>query len=166
MAEHAKWQWQEQGTAWRGVGVYHVTLTVPSREPLFGTLVIPEGDLSNAKIERTALGNAVIDELYVMCKHYPAIRILQFCLMPDHLHAVIHVTQVMDTSIRSVIRGYWQGVKKLGRAYTLSVSPELNSGTTNEGGYPFPCFHGAALHSPSVTSRTVEYNDPVCSDEP
>ena len=137
--------------------MYHVTLTVPSREPLFGTLVIPEGDPSNAKIERTALGNAVIDELYVMCKHYPAIRILQFCLMPDHLHAVIHVTQVMDTSIRCVIRGYWQGVKKLGRAYTLSVAGELDSKssvsntetmnegercteTMDEGGFPFPIF--------------------------
>ena len=134
MAEHAKWQWQESGTAWRGIGVYHITLTVPSREPLFGTLVIPEGDPSKARIDRTALGNAVIDELYVMCKHYPAIRILQFCLMPDHLHAVIHVTQVMETSIRSVVRGYWQGVKKLGRAYTLSVTAELNSETTNEEG--------------------------------
>ena len=140
MAEHEKWQWQEPGTAWRGVGVYHVTLTVPSREPLFGALVIPENDSSKARVERTALGNAVVDELYVMCRHYPAIRILQFCLMPDHLHAVIHVTQVMDTSIRSVIRGYWQGVKKLGRAYTLSVAPELNSRTTNEEGYPFPVF--------------------------
>ena len=88
------------------------------------------------------MGNAVVDELYVMCKHYPAIRILQFCLMPDHLHAVIHVTQVMDSSIRSVIRGYWQGVKKLGRAYTLAVAAELNSATTNKGekGYPFPIF--------------------------
>ena len=150
MAEQAKWQWQELGTAWRGVGVYHVTLTVPSREPLFGTLVIPENEPSNARIERTTLGNAVVDELYVMCRHYPEIRILQFCLMPDHLHAVIHVTRVMDTSIRSVIRGYWQGVKKLGRAYTLSVTAELNSKTTNEGGkdaettneggYPFPIF--------------------------
>ena len=147
MAEHEKWQWQEPGTAWRGVGVYHITLTVPSREPLLGTLVIPENDSSKARVERTALGNAVVDELYVMCRHYPAIRILQFCLMPDHLHAVIHVTRVMDTSIRSVIRGYWQGVKKLGRAYTLSVAPELNSRTTNEGGkdagttnYAFPVF--------------------------
>ena len=160
MAEREKWHWQEPGTAWRGVGVYHVTLTVPSREPLFGTLVIPGNDPSNARIERTTLGNAVIDELYVMCRHYPAIRILQFCLMPDHLHAVIHVTRVMETSIRSVIRGYWQGVKKLGRAYTLSVARELNSeptnevgnsaaptneegrntAPTNEGGYPFPVF--------------------------
>ena len=133
MVELGQWQWQEPGTAWRGVGVYHVTLTVPSREPLFGRLVIPDGVPSNARIERTALGNAVVDELYVMCRHYPAIRILQFCLMPDHLHAVIHVRQVMDTSIRSVVRGYWQGVKKLGRAYTLAVTAELNSATTHEG---------------------------------
>ena len=127
-----QWQWQEPGTAWRGVGIYHITLTVPSRQPLLGTLVIPDNDPSQARVERTALGNAVVDELYVMCKHYPAIRIFQFCLMPDHLHAVIQVTRVMDTSIRSVMRGYWQGVKKLGRAYTLAVSPELNSGTTNK----------------------------------
>jgi len=49
--------------------VYHVTLTVPSREPLLGTLVIPEGDPSKARVERTALGNAVVDELYVMGRH-------------------------------------------------------------------------------------------------
>ena len=152
-----EWQWQEPGTAWRGVCTYHITLTVPSRQPLLGTLVIPQNDPSQAHVERTALGNAVVDELYVMCRHYPAIRIFQFCLMPDHLHAVIRVTKVMDTSIRSVMRGYWQGVKKLGRAHTLAVSPELNSGTTTEvrttteekttteggtadGGWAFPVF--------------------------
>ena len=150
MTEKDKWQWQKPGTAWMGVGVYHITLTVPSREPLFGSLVIPNNDPANARIERTELGNAVVDELYVMCRHYPTIRIIQFCLMPDHLHAVIHVTQTMDTSIRSVIRGYWQGVKKLGRAYTLSIATaEFNSKTTNKGvkgmetandGYPFPIF--------------------------
>ena len=138
MAEQQKWQWQEPGTAWRGVGIYHITLTVPSRQPLLGTLVIPENDPSQARVERTALGNAVVDELYVMCRHYPEIRIFRFCLMPDHLHAVIQVTRVMDTSIRSVVRGFWQGVKKLGRAHTLAVSslavsPELNSGTTTKG---------------------------------
>ena len=140
--EQEHWQWQEPGTAWRGIGVYHITLTVPSREQLLGRLVIPENNPSLARVERTPLGNAVVDELYVMCRHYPAVRILQFCLMPDHLHAVIHVTRVMDTSIRSVIRGYWQGVKKHGRAYTLSVSAELNSVATDEGGggYPFPVF--------------------------
>lgn len=151
MAEQDKWHWQEPGTAWKGVGIYHVTLTVPSREPLLGTLVIPQNDPTQASVSRTALGEAVVEELYVMCKHYPAIRILQFCLMPDHLHAVIYVTQAMDTSIRSVIRGYWQGVKKHGRVYTLSVTPEFNSGVIDEGerdeaagttggAFPFPVF--------------------------
>ena len=132
MAERDKWQWQEPGTAWKGAGLYHVTLTVPSREPLLGKLVIPGDDPTKAWIERTALGNAVVDELYVMCRHYPAIRILQFCLMPDHLHAVIYATRTMDTSIRAVVRGYWQGVKKLGRAYTLSVANEFNSRATDK----------------------------------
>lgn len=140
MSDSDKWQWQEPGTAWRGVGVYHVTLTVPSREPLLGTLVIPDSEPSKARIERTELGNAVVDELFVMCQHYPAIRLLQFCLMPDHLHAIIRVTRVMDTSIRNVLRGYWQGVKKLGRAYTVSVTAELNSAPTPQDAYPFPIF--------------------------
>ena len=170
MTEEERWHWQESGTAWRGIGVYHVTLTVPSREPLLGRLVIPDGDPALARIERTALGNAVVDELYVMCRHYPEVRILQFCLMPDHLHAVVYVTKVMKASIRSVVRGYWQGVKKLGRAYSQrmeagvsasvsasasgassvsasvsgasSVSAELNSATMDKGGggFPFPVF--------------------------
>ena len=156
--ELGQWQWQEPGTAWRGVGVYHVTLTVPSREPLFGRLVIPDGVPSKARIERTALGNAVVDELYVMCRHYPAIRILQFCLMPDHLHAVIHVTQVMDTSIRSVVRGYWQGVKKLGRAYTLAVSAELNSATTHEGNAAIAGEGNAATTDEGNVTTTGEGN--------
>ena len=28
------WHWQEAGTAWKGVGIYHVTLTISSRQPL------------------------------------------------------------------------------------------------------------------------------------
>ena len=140
-----RWQWQEPGTAWRGIGIYHITLTVPSRQPLLGTLVIPHNDPSQARVERTALGNAVVDELYVMCKHYPAIRIFQFCLMPDHLHAIIRVTKVMDTSIRSVIRGYWQGVKKLGRAYTLSVSPGMS---------PSPVLNPSAI-SPELNTLAI-----------
>jgi len=149
--EQDQWHWQEPGTAWRGVCVYHITLTVPSREPLLGRLIIPDGDPSQARVERTALGNAVIDELYVMCQHYPAIRIFQFCLMPDHLHAVIRVTKVMDTSIRSVIRGYWQGVKKLGRAHTLAAS----GGPLAASGGPSAASSGpsAASGGPSAASN-------------
>ena len=43
--------------------------------------------------------------------------------MPDHVHFILHVKQVMPESIKAVIRGFWQGAKHVGRAYTLSISP-------------------------------------------
>ncbi len=142
MANHDIWHWQESGTAWKGVGIYHVTLTVPSREPLLGKLVIPNNDPKQAHLERTELGDALVDKLLSHPSFYPEIKILQFCLMPDHLHAIIHVTRPMDTGIRSVVRSLWQGAKKLGRAYTLSFAPESNSGSINQDNksYPFPIF--------------------------
>ena len=136
-----QWSWQEKGTAWYGIGIYHVTLIVPSRKPLLGTLIVPNNDPAQAKIERTELGNALIDKLLAHPSFYPEIRIMQFCLMPDHLHAILHVTRPMKTSIRSVVRSLWQGAKKLGKAYTLSLDPESDSGTNNkDASYPFPIF--------------------------
>ena len=139
---HDTWQWQEPGTAWKGVGIYHVTLTIPSREPLLGELVIPDNDPKQARVERTEFGNALVDKLLSHPSYYPEIKILQFCLMPDHLHTIIHVTRSMDTGIRSVVRSLRQGAKKLGRAYTSSFDPESDSGTRNEDdkSYPFPIF--------------------------
>ena len=130
--EAGQWQWQTEGTSWKGVGIYHVTLTIPSREPMLGMLVIPDGDPTKARVERTELGMALVEEIYHMGKLYPEIKILQFSLMPDHLHVILHVTRVMDASIRMVLRSFWQGAKKLGRAYTLSLDPEFNSGTNNK----------------------------------
>lgn len=90
MAEQKKWQWQEAGKAWKGVGIYHVTLMVPSREPLLGNLVIPEEDSSKAKVVRTTLGNAIEDCLMSISHYHPEVQVLHFCLMPDHLHGTQH----------------------------------------------------------------------------
>ena len=113
-----QWSWQEKGTAWYGIGIYHVTLIVPSRKPLLGTLTIPNNDPVLAKIERTELGNALVDKLLAHPSFYPEIRILQFCLMPDHLHAILHVTRPMNISIRSVVRSiYFVPCSRIGFGY-------------------------------------------------
>ena len=130
--DNNQWQWQESGKAWKGVGIYHITMVVPSREPLLGELIIPDNDPKQARVERTELGNKIVDELYHLGKVHPEIRILQFCLMPDHLHFIIHVTKPTTLSVREMIRGYWQGAKRYGREYTLSIEPELNSGPINK----------------------------------
>ena len=130
--DNNQWHWQESGKAWKGVGIYHVTMVVPSREPLLGELIIPDNDPKQARVERTELGNKIVDELYHLGKVHQEIRILQFCLMPDHLHFIIHVTKPTTLSVREMIRGYWQGAKRYGREYTLSIEPELNSGPINK----------------------------------
>ena len=75
--EHDIWQWQEPGTAWKGVGIYHVTLTIPSREPQLGELIIPENDPQKAYIQRTKLGNALVEKLLKHPTYYPEIKIVQ-----------------------------------------------------------------------------------------
>ena len=129
--EHDIWQWQEPGTAWKGAGIYHVTLVVPSREPLLGKLVIPENDPKQARVERTELGNALVEKLLKHPTYYPEIKIVQYCLMPDHLHFILYVTRPMEKTFNIVVRSLWQAAKKLGRAYTLSFNPESDSGLTD-----------------------------------
>ena len=118
MRTQEKWQWQELGTSWKGVGLYHVTLTIPERRPLLGNLIVPENDPSKAKVIRTALGNALVDRLLGIPNHHPEVQVLHFCIMPDHLHLVLYVRQAMPKGIRLVVRGFWQAAKRFGRAYS------------------------------------------------
>ncbi len=120
-----KWHWQEPETAWKGVGIYHVTLTIPSREPLLGSLVVPDNDPTQAFVERTDFGKEIVYIIGSIPNYRPQIRLLQYCLMPDHVHFILYVQQEMPYSIKSVIRGFWQAAKKVGREYNniLSISP-------------------------------------------
>ena len=122
MAEQEKWKWQEPGTTWKGIGLYHITLTIPDRSPLLGSLEVPNNDPNKAKVKRTALGNALVNCLLSIQHYHPEVQVLHFCLMPDHLHAVLYVRHTMPTGIRGVTRGFWQAVKKLGRAWSASSS--------------------------------------------
>ena len=119
-SDHEKWQWQEPGTTWKGVGLYHITLTIPDRQALLGSLVIPEKDPSKAIVIRTALGNALVNCLLSISSCHPGVQVLHFCLMPDHLHAVLYVRRPMSNGIGSLVRGFWQAAKKLGRAWSAT----------------------------------------------
>ena len=120
MAKTEQWQWQEPGGAWKGAGLYHVTLTVTDRRPLLGRLITPEGNPAKARVIRTALGDALVDCLMSIPVYHVEVQVLHFCLMPDHLHAVLYVRRTMPKGIRTVVRGFWQSAKKLGRACSQS----------------------------------------------
>lgn len=112
--ENEKWHWQEPGT-WRGIGIYHVTMVVASRETLLGQLIIPNNDPAKARVDLSPLGlqiKACVDDIPI---RHPEIRIIQLRMMPDHLHVILYVTKPMAISIKMVVRGLWQGAKKVDR---------------------------------------------------
>lgn len=126
--DHDIWQPQERGKAWKGAGLYHVTLTIPPREPLLGELVIPEKDPKQARVDILPLGRALLDiQKNHLPSFYPEIQVLHYCLMPDHLHTVWYVHHAMPRGIASALRGFWQMTKKAGRAYSYLSSLTLNS---------------------------------------
>lgn len=159
MAEQEKWKWQEPGMAWKGVGLYHVTLTVTERKPLLGALSIPDNDPMKARVNRTALGNALVDCLLSITTHHPEVQVLHFCLMPDHLHAVLYVRRTMPTGIGTLVRGFWQAAKKLGRAHTaasLSAPSASSSSSFHPSSFPPNAIREKAQEaSPTLREETI-----------
>jgi len=117
-----KWHWQT-GRIWRGVGIYHVTMVIPSRMSLLGDLVIPNDAPEQAYIARKELGEAILKVMFMIPDYHPEVEIVQFCLMPDHIHFILRVKRAMEKGIASVVRGFWQGAKKVGSLYASSVFP-------------------------------------------
>ena len=132
--EENLWKIQEYGTTWKDKGLYHVTITIPDRQRILGNLIIPNGDPQQAIIKSTPLGRAILNCQRAVQEHYPEIQILHYRLMPDHLHAIWFVKRSMNIGIMSAVRGYWQGIKKIGRAYSYlsSVLPNTIRKNTKE----------------------------------
>ena len=93
---------------YKGRAVYHVTLAVEGRFPLFGELV--GASPAEARVELTEMGRYVRDTLRGLPAFYAPkgikIRVLAVQVMPDHLHAVIHVQDQMPKSIGEVVRSF------------------------------------------------------------
>ena len=167
MPQQGQWQWQEAGTSWRGVGIYHLTLTLPSREPLLGTLVIPGNDPTQARVEATGLGRVLLEYHRSVPLFAPEIQILQYCLMPDHLHTIWYVRSPMEKSIRYMAQGFWRAAKKAGRAWTFlhGQAARLEAGATNESAALSPAAPSAAP-SPAAPSAALSPAAPSAALSP
>ena len=122
-AEEEQWKWQEPDTAWKGVGIYHITMVVSSREDLLGTLVISNNDPEQAHVVLSAFGEEIKDCIKTIPDYHPEIQILALRMMPDHVHFILYVRSKMQIGIKAAVRGFWQAAKAIGRAYTSSIAP-------------------------------------------
>lgn len=98
-------------------GIYMVTITVEGRRPLFGRVY---GTPDDARIELTALGNAVRDEWWGISRYHPEVRVFELQMMPDHLHGILFISEPLECGLSGVIRGFKTGC---GRHYRRLVAP-------------------------------------------
>ena len=98
---------REKKWNYRRPGVYHITLTVAERYPLFGRL---EGETPDkAHIWLNDYGMKVLERLQDTPRLYSekgyALKLLATQIMPDHIHFAIQVLAPIPRSIGQVVRG-------------------------------------------------------------
>ena len=106
---------REKGWDYRGRAIYHFTLPVEGRYPLFGTL---EGECAEtAAVRLNAYGRRVCKMLSGLAQFYKgkgyALKVLAQMVMPDHVHLVIQVLEPLPQSIGAVVRGFKSACTKV-----------------------------------------------------
>ena len=106
---------REKGWDYRGRAIYHFTLPVEGRYPLFGAL---EGESAETAFVRlNAFGRRVCQMLSRLAQFYKgkgyALKVLAQMVMPDHVHLVIQVLEPLPQSIGAVVRGFKSGCTKV-----------------------------------------------------
>ena len=106
---------RENGWDYRGRAIYHFTLAVEERYPLFGTLVGESAETAHVKLN--AFGLRVCRMLSGLAQFYKgkgyALKVLAQMVMPDHVHLIIQVLEPLPQSIGAVVRGFKSGCTKV-----------------------------------------------------
>ena len=115
---------------YKGQGIYHITLTVEERYPLFGELVGSSPE--EAKIVLNNFGKKVDryarDIPKIQASKGIDLKVLAIQVMPDHIHIVLQVLQPMTHSVGQIVRSYKSACTSL---YKREYLPKA----TNAGNY-------------------------------
>ena len=74
MAELEKWQWQEPGRAWKGVGLYHITLTIPDRQMQSFIIATNTHDQNVMRLDGQSYTFKSDDEVEVIAGKFKGVR--------------------------------------------------------------------------------------------
>ena len=106
---------RENGWDYKGRAIYHFTLPVEERFPLFG--VIDGESAETAFVRLNPFGRCVCQMLCGLAQFYAgkgfALKVLAQKVMPDHVHLVIQVLEPLPQSIGAVVRGFKSGCTKV-----------------------------------------------------
>lgn len=117
------------GWDYRAPSIYQITIVLADRRSkALGRLVVGQKeDQSDAKIELSPLGEAVLAHWERIGEFTPEIKPLCCCIMPDHLHAILRVMRPMARPLGQAIAGFKTGCEKI---YRRLASAERNPPST------------------------------------
>jgi putative transposase len=82
-----------QGYDYSQSGAYYVTIVAHGRECVFGEII-------NGEMILNEFGEIVQRAWFDLPKHYPHIELGAFCIMPNHVHAVIILIDAVGAGLR------------------------------------------------------------------
>ena len=167
---------RENGWDYRGRAIYHFTLPVEARYPLFGTL---EGESAEkAFVRLNPFGRQVCRMLRGLAQFYEqkgyALKVLTQMVMPDHIHLVIQVLEPLPQSIGAVVRGFKSACTKIYKEEYFSSGENAAKvhGEEEEAPVHFArifagrgsiwqqdpaYYHERILHAPGQLRRMIDY---------
>jgi len=128
---------RENGWDYKGRAIYHFTLPVEDRYPLFGTLVGEKAEMAFVRL------NPFGRRVYAMLNRLPlfyaekgyALKVLALKVMPDHVHLVIQVLEQLPQSIGAVVRGFKSGCTKVYKEMYMSSGENAAGVNGNKNGH-------------------------------
>ena len=111
-------------------GIYHFTLVVAERFPLFGHIEGERPEKATMKIND--FGHEVWKLVYGLPEFYAPkgynLKIIAAQIMPDHIHIVLHVKDEIPQSIGMVIRGLKAACTKVYKSEYMSGDKNIAEG--------------------------------------
>lgn len=133
------------------IGYYHITATMKSHTHHMSSL--PKISLSELKDNSTIypilspLGEKIEAELKGISKFHPQLRILQYVIMPDHIHFVLHVKERLKKKLGYELAGFFGACS---RHYTeLGAFSEITT--------LFERFHDSVIKDYDQLQKAIQY---------
>lgn len=93
---------------YRDPAVHLLTMVTTDRQPILGKLVVPEGTIEQAHIERTPLGEKIAAEIERIptYKDASSIELYRYVIMPDHVHIMLQVHDRLPKQLGQYVRWF------------------------------------------------------------
>ena len=102
-------------------GGYFITICTHNRRCLLSNIV--GRGLAPAEVQHTAYGQIAQEQLLLLEQRYPTLKIDRYVIMPNHIHAILLLTETAGTSKRPTVTDIVCAYKSLTTRQCKQVRP-------------------------------------------